>query len=140
MSAVAVTAGDGYFMVGPVGAAYLARAMSVVEREHRLAGVSPPADWVHLREVIDRAAAFAYETAKARTRPAVSRSAGVAPSGLVGTEQVADLAGCSQQWARALLRRGEFATARCHGSVWTVEADEVAAWAVARASRGQAAA
>jgi hypothetical protein len=137
---VAVPAGAGHVLVGPLGAAHLARALALVEREYRLAGIRPSEHWLALRDAIDQAAAFAYETAKVRIRTDLSRSDRVITSVRVGTERVAELAGCSQQWARALLRRGEFATAQCQGSVWAVDEAEVVTWAVAKATHDEAAA
>jgi hypothetical protein len=132
---VAVPAGAGYVLIGPLGAAYLARAIALIERDHP---VRQSENWRVLRESIDRAAAFAYERTNVRPVSDLKCSDRVGTSVRVGAEQVADMAQCSQQWARTLLRRGEFATARRLGSVWTVDKDEVAAWVVARAIRDEA--
>ena len=133
----AVPAGDGHVLVCPLGAAYLARALSVVEREHRLAGVRPPAEWLELREVINRAAAFGLESSSFRDLPEVPSSRSTF-SDRIGAGRVAELLGCSEPWARSLLRRGEFASARRRGWAWEVDQDEVLAWLLTRAVGAEA--
>jgi hypothetical protein len=137
---LAMPAGDGYVVVGPLGAAYLAHALGVVEREHRLTGAPVSARWLALRDAVNNAAAFAYETAKPRGAGNVSPSQRVLGSDRVGVERVAKLANCSTQWVRELCRRGEFVSARRLGTTWVLDESDVAAWVVARAARRDAAA
>ena len=132
-------AGDGHTLFGPRGNAYLARALAMVEREHRLSGMRPPAEWVELRDVVDRAAAFGFESSNFRVLADVSASPRTS-SDRVGAGQVATLLGCSQAWARSLLRRGEFASARRRGWAWEVDEIEVMAWMLARVSATETAA
>jgi hypothetical protein len=132
-----VEMGDGFVLLGPAAAVHVARALALVERQQRLDGIRAPQRWVALREAATRAAAFAAESAKVRESASMPQFP-QGPDVRVGVGRVAELACCSEQWARALCRRGEFATARQLGGTWLVDEDEVVAWAVARAGRGEA--
>ena len=128
----------GYVLVGPGLVGYLARAMALVEREHRADGIAAPPAWARLRDASYRAAAFAVETAKARKAANMPSSRRFSSSGYVGSGRVAELLGCSEQWARARLRRGEFASARKIGGSWTVEENELQALLIAQSARDEA--
>lgn len=137
---VATPAGEGFVLLGPLGAAHVARALTLVEREYRQVGASPSPWWRHLRDAINQAAAFAYETAKAREEVEVPSSGRVCNSARLSTERAAKMANCSTQWVRSLCRTGAFASARRSGNAWSLDESEVAAWVAERAAHMDAAA
>jgi hypothetical protein len=131
--------GDGFLLIGPAAAAHVASALQRAEQRHRLDGIRPPALWVTLRNAASASAAFAIESAKVRSSDGMSQSDSIG-SGQVGAGRVAEVLGCSPQWARALLRRGDLSTARRVGRTWLVDEDEVAAMAITQAVQDEAAA
>lgn len=130
----------GWLLLGPASAAYVAMALKWVERQHRLEGIRPPAAWVHLREASLRASAFASESAKVRSADVRAESSQFGSENRVGAGRVAEVLGCSEQWARNRLRRGDFVTARRVGRIWLVDEDELIAWTVSQAACSEAAA
>jgi helix-turn-helix protein len=129
----------GYLLVGPATVGYVVGALERVERQHRLEGIRPPEAWLHLREAATKAAAFASESAKVRKMPPMRQSPQIGSGRQIGAGQVAEVLGCSGQWARTLLRRGDFATARRVGRAWLVDEDELTAWVLTRAESEAAA-
>lgn len=139
---VVVQLGDGYLLVGPATVGYVVSALERVERQHRLEGITPPPAWRHLRDAAVKARNVAFKTAdcvgestKARNAGPMARSAQIGSGRLVGAGRVAEVLGCSDQWSRARLRRGDFATARRVGRSWLVEEDEVVALALVEAAQ-----
>lgn len=135
-----VSFGDGSLLIGPATVGYVASALAGVERQCRLDGIRPPEAWLHLRDAAAKAAAFAAETAKVRKIHVVPESAQIGPSRVVDAGRVAEVLSCSPQWARALLRRGDFATARRAGRSWLVDEDELTARVIRQSRRDGAAA
>ncbi len=131
---------DGFLLIGPAAAVYVAGALERVERSHRLEGIRPPAIWVDLSAAAARSAGIARDTAKHRKTSHVPQFAQIGSGLMVGVGRVAELAGISKVYARQLCRRRAFATARRPGRDWLVDEDEVVAWALARAHRSEAAA
>jgi hypothetical protein len=129
----------GFVMIGPAVAAAVGPALRHADKVHRMDGIRTPPWLVALQEATTRSASFAYESAKARKPPLVPQSTQIGSGQLVGAGRVANSLHCSPQWARSLLRRGAFVTARQVGRTWLVDADELAAWVIARAE-GEAAA
>ena len=130
----------GYLLVGPATVGYVVSALERMERQHRLDGIRPPVAWQHLREAASKAAACAGETAKVRKIPSVAGFAEIGSGRLVDAGRVAEVLGCSLQWARTRLRRGDFSTARRVARAWLVDEDEVVAWALVQIDRDGAAA
>lgn len=133
-------AGNGFLLIGPVGAAYLKRALELTAVQHRQNGIRPGENWAILRDAVEQAAAFAYETANFPSASDMGASAPGCISVRIGAGRVSEMLACSPQWARALLRRGVFGSARRVGPVWTVDESEVAAWVVERAADSDVAA
>jgi hypothetical protein len=127
--------GAGQVLVGPAGALYLARALAQSTRAARRDGIRPPADVTELQAVLDTAAGeaqtLARETAKARREEQLADSASITssgdPAGAIDAATMASLMGFSPQWARALLRRGAFASASRRAGHWSVDRAEVEA-------------
>lgn len=129
----------GFVLIGPAVAAAVGPVLRQAERTARLDGIRTPLWLVALQEATTNSASFAYESAKARKPAVVPQSARIGSGHLVGAERVAESLRCSPQWARRLLRRGDFATAQRVGKSWLVDEDELAAWVIARAESEAAA-
>jgi helix-turn-helix protein len=130
----------GYLFVGPAVVGYVSGALERVERQHRLEGIRPPEAWVHLRDAASKAADCARESAKVRKTAVMPQSPQISSGPLIGVGRVAEVLGCTPQWARTLLRRGDLTTARRVGRTWLVEEDEVVAWVLVQATQDEAAA
>lgn len=132
---LALNLGSGQVLVGPAGVLYLARAMAAAERAAARDGVRPPPSFAALRSALDIAAAEARAAAFSGESGEFPQVAGVRASAAsvqlvdpIGANEVARLLRCSRQWARSLLRRGAFVSARRRSGAWVVDRDEVVAY------------
>lgn len=126
--------GRGAVLLGPRGAVLVLRLLVTAQHTARQDGIAPPVDVSALRAVLDQAVvearSFATESAKlsqvsggASSMSAPSSSVLIDP---IDCDEAAALLGCSVQWARALCRRGVFASAQRRAGGWWVERSEVA--------------
>jgi hypothetical protein len=129
----------GQVLLGPRGVLLLAMSLRAAERVGRHDGVSPTADFVALRTLVERAAAEAASAvgrADLLDKTGMSRSSEPLRVGLVepiSTAEAATLLGMSARAVRERCRRGAFTSAVLMGRAWRLESAEVTAAALGRA-------